>query len=190
MLHGRDHINQASQLQENSRKVALRVRLASPPTALVSVESLAHPPARKVKSATVFDRYAGPGRRHVFRPAFTGWPLPEPSDWAEYVNLPQTEAELEAVRRCLRRACPYGTRIWAEQLADKLGLQSTLRRADVARIQTVRKQATMRILPSICVYPLCSPMLKTSARARLADKAGESTARQATTFRNDLRRQA
>ena len=135
LLHGRDHINQASQLQENSRKVALRVRPASPPTALVSVESLAHPPARKVKSATVFDRYAGPGRRHVFRPAFTGWPLPEPSDWAKYVNLPQTEAALEAVRRCLRRGCPYGTRIWAEQTRRQARAPIGARRADVARIQ-------------------------------------------------------
>jgi putative transposase len=55
------------------------------------------------------------------------WPLPEPSDWIELVNLPQTEAELEAIRRCLRRGSPYGETPWAEQAAEQLGLQSTLR---------------------------------------------------------------
>lgn len=55
------------------------------------------------------------------------WPLPEPSDWLEQVNTPQTEAELEDIRRCLRRGSPYGGTDWAEQAAEKLGLQSTLR---------------------------------------------------------------
>ena len=56
------------------------------------------------------------------------WPLPQPSSWTEYVNLPQTEAEVEAIRRCLRRGSPYGNAVWIEQTADQLGLQSTLRR--------------------------------------------------------------
>ncbi len=34
------------------------------------------------------------------------WPLPHPRDWARYVNAPQTEAELEAIRRCVRRGSP------------------------------------------------------------------------------------
>lgn len=56
------------------------------------------------------------------------WPLPEPSDWVQYVNAPQTEAELEAIRRCVRRGSPYGNASWIEQTAESLGLQSTLRR--------------------------------------------------------------
>ncbi len=55
------------------------------------------------------------------------WPLPEPSDWIEYVNSPQTEAELEAIRGCLHRGGPYGTVAWTKQAAEQLGLQSTLR---------------------------------------------------------------
>lgn len=61
-------------------------------------------------------------------PLLADWPLPQPSDWTEYVNLPQTEAELEAIRRCVRRGSPYGSATWAERTADELGLQSTLRR--------------------------------------------------------------
>ena len=55
------------------------------------------------------------------------WPLPEPRHWCDHVNQPMTEAELEAVRRCLRRGCPYGHAAWVEQAAERLGLQSTLR---------------------------------------------------------------
>ena len=54
---------------------------------------------------------------------------PQPSDWTEHVNLPQTEADLEAVRQCLRRGSPYGNTTWTEQTAKQLGLQSTLRRS-------------------------------------------------------------
>ncbi len=60
-------------------------------------------------------------------PLLAEWPLPEPSDWIEQVNSPQTEAELEAIRRCLHRGSPYGNTTWAEQAAEQLGLQSTLR---------------------------------------------------------------
>ena len=55
------------------------------------------------------------------------WPLPRPTDWTEYVNLPQTEAEVEAIRRCLRRGSPYGGPVWTEQTAEQLGLESSPR---------------------------------------------------------------
>jgi putative transposase len=56
------------------------------------------------------------------------WPLPRPSDWVDYVNLPQTEAEVEAIRHCLRRGSPYGEASWTKAAAAQLGLQSTLHR--------------------------------------------------------------
>jgi putative transposase len=66
--------------------------------------------------------------RQTHGPLLCDWPLPRPSDWTEYVNLPQTEAELDGIRRCVRRGSPYGNAAWAEQTAAELGLQSTLRR--------------------------------------------------------------
>ncbi len=60
-------------------------------------------------------------------PLLADWPLAEPLDWCEQVNQPQTEAELEAVRRCVRRGYPYGSDDRAAQTAERLGLQSTLR---------------------------------------------------------------
>jgi putative transposase len=55
------------------------------------------------------------------------WPLPLPESWVEYVNTPQTEAELEALRRAVRRSCPYGSEGWQKQVAGRLGLSHTLR---------------------------------------------------------------
>jgi len=63
------------------------------------------------------------------RPAWLAqWPLPEPLDWPDQVNRPEIDAELEAVRRCVRRGSPYGNANWVEQTAEQLGLQPTLRR--------------------------------------------------------------
>jgi putative transposase len=55
------------------------------------------------------------------------WPLPLPADWPELVNAPQTEAELEALRRSVQRGCPFGAPGWQEQMAGRLGLAHTLR---------------------------------------------------------------
>jgi len=54
-------------------------------------------------------------------------PVPRRADWATWVNQPQTEAELQQIRRSLSRGAPYGEPAWAEQTARRLGLQATLR---------------------------------------------------------------
>ena len=55
------------------------------------------------------------------------WPLPMPRDWIQRVNRPQTEAELEAVRRSVVRGRPFGSAAWEKQTAVRLGLEYTLR---------------------------------------------------------------
>ena len=80
--------------------------------------------ARRIGNGEVCSSVRGEPRG----PLLAEWPLPEPSDWIEQVNMPQTEAELEAIRRCVRRGSPYGNAAWTEQTAEQLGLQSTLRR--------------------------------------------------------------
>ncbi len=55
-------------------------------------------------------------------------PVPLPSDWAEFVNAPQTLAELDAIRTCVNRQRPFGGDAWVLNSARTLGLQGSLRR--------------------------------------------------------------
>ena len=55
------------------------------------------------------------------------WPIPLPRRWLDYVNEPQTETELEALRRCGKRGQPFGGADWVASTAKNLGLESTLR---------------------------------------------------------------
>jgi putative transposase len=54
-------------------------------------------------------------------------PVPRPANWLEHVNEPQTEAEVERLRECLRRGRPYGASAWMMQTATRLGLEASLR---------------------------------------------------------------
>ena len=51
-------------------------------------------------------------------------PVPEPTGWVEMVNRPETEAELEAVRRSVLRSCPFGSAAWQQQTATQLKLEA------------------------------------------------------------------
>jgi putative transposase len=48
-------------------------------------------------------------------------------DWVEFVNAPMTDAEVEAIRVCVRRARPYGSDAWTRATAARLGLESSIR---------------------------------------------------------------
>lgn len=55
------------------------------------------------------------------------WPLRRPRQWQTLVNEPQTESELAAIRRCLRKGRPYGSDDFVTQAAARLKLEHTLR---------------------------------------------------------------
>ena len=56
------------------------------------------------------------------------WPVPRPRQWRTHVNKPQTESELEAIRRSVQRGTPYGSTKWLTQsAAARLQLEHTLR---------------------------------------------------------------
>ena len=55
------------------------------------------------------------------------WPVPVPARWLQRVNKPETENELAALRRSVRRGAPFGDELWQEQTAKDLGLESALR---------------------------------------------------------------
>ena len=55
------------------------------------------------------------------------WPLRRRPGWVDWVNAPQTEAELRAVRRSVDRGSPLGGPQWQGRVVRQLGLESTLR---------------------------------------------------------------
>jgi putative transposase len=61
------------------------------------------------------------------RKLLAAWPVPRKANWIDYVNLPQTEAELQAIRRSLQRGCPFGDDPWSDRVVRRLGLETTIR---------------------------------------------------------------
>jgi putative transposase len=61
------------------------------------------------------------------RDLLAAWPVSRRSDWPDYVNAPQTQAELNAVHRSIQRGSPFGDADWSERTVRDLGLESTLR---------------------------------------------------------------
>jgi putative transposase len=59
--------------------------------------------------------------------ALSDGPLPLPSRWISRVNAPQSEREVEALRRAVARGCPFGSPTWQTRTAARLGMESTLR---------------------------------------------------------------
>ena len=55
------------------------------------------------------------------------WLVADPRRWCKLVNAPQTEAEMEAIRRCVARGQSYGGEDWVRRTAGQLELESTLR---------------------------------------------------------------
>jgi REP-associated tyrosine transposase len=66
------------------------------------------------------------------------WPVERSSAWLEWVNQPQTAAELEYLRESVRCSRPYGTGRWAQETAEKLRLVNTIR----PRGRSLRPQTT------------------------------------------------
>jgi putative transposase len=57
----------------------------------------------------------------------SAWPVKMPRDWLAHVNKPQTETEVKALQRSMKRGTPYGSEEWQEKTAGKLELDFTLR---------------------------------------------------------------
>lgn len=52
--------------------------------------------------------------------------VPLPDNWADYVNEPQTPAEVESIRTCIQRQRPFGAGGWVEHQASDRGLLHSL----------------------------------------------------------------
>ena len=60
-------------------------------------------------------------------PLLTAGPVRHAAGWLAYVNEPQTEAAVEALRACIRRRRPNVERTWMERTARRMGLEASLR---------------------------------------------------------------
>ena len=54
------------------------------------------------------------------------WPIPEPDDWNNWLNLPQAATETDAIREHIRRSRPYGSPDWVNDTATRLEMGWTL----------------------------------------------------------------
>lgn len=54
-------------------------------------------------------------------------PVTKPRAWIRWVDQPQTNEELVALRRCSFKCAPFGSRHWVRDTADQMGLKSSLR---------------------------------------------------------------
>jgi putative transposase len=61
------------------------------------------------------------------RSLLAAWPMPRKANWVEYVNAPQSEAEIAAVRHSVQRGSPFGDESWSEKTVRRLQLESTIR---------------------------------------------------------------
>ena len=66
-------------------------------------------------------------RNHGASQWLTDWSMAQPEDWLTWTNEPQTDTELEALRRCVARGRPYGTETWVRRIIRRLNLEGTLR---------------------------------------------------------------
>jgi len=55
------------------------------------------------------------------------WPISRPRTWRAMVNRPQNERELKAIRKCVKKGCPYGSDRFITQASTRLKLEHTLR---------------------------------------------------------------
>jgi putative transposase len=65
--------------------------------------------------------------KNVERPLLDPGPVPRGQDWLRFVNEPQAEKELKAMRKSIHRGRPFGSTRWQQQTAKRLGLESSLR---------------------------------------------------------------
>lgn len=54
-------------------------------------------------------------------------PVELPDDWGRQVNRRQRPAQVESVRHSVIRGAPLGAAAWCKRIAERLGLQSSLR---------------------------------------------------------------
>jgi putative transposase len=66
-------------------------------------------------------------KSHPLKERLSPWPVTMPRNWLSWVNQPQDEKELAALRLSRERGRPYGDPAWVAKTAKRLGVMSSLR---------------------------------------------------------------
>lgn len=78
------------------------------------------------------------------------WPVARPADWNAFVNAPQTEAELDAIRNAVRTSEPLGDDEWKEAALGR----RPARKAGRPRRPEPRLSSTNDLRPQLPVHRL------------------------------------
>ena len=55
------------------------------------------------------------------------WPVPMPRGYVAFLNAPQTQSEIDDMRRSIIRGSPYGSHPWTENVIEQFKLGTTIR---------------------------------------------------------------
>lgn len=80
--------------------------------------------AEQWRWSSLWRRRRGPSVKSEWLAA---WPIEQPRNWVDWVNQPQTAAELESLRESVQRGRPYGSSNWIQTMVESLQLETTLR---------------------------------------------------------------
>ena len=71
-------------------------------------------------------RWTSLWQRHQERSdvSLSAWPLPLSTNWVDWVNQPQTESEVQRIRKSIRFDLPFGTEGWCLHTAEQLNLNA------------------------------------------------------------------
>jgi len=83
--------------------------------------------ANLVRSAADWNWSSISASRSKPRIVATPAPVSKPEGWLEFVDAPQSPAELDALRRCTQRNAPFGSTPWVRETAESLGLEASVR---------------------------------------------------------------
>ena len=82
------------------------------------------PPAERLRWGSLWRVYEGnPCQKRLL----SSWPLARPRRWRDHGNGPQSDEEVEAIRRSVVQGRPRGQANWVQRMAKRLGLEHTLR---------------------------------------------------------------
>ncbi len=80
--------------------------------------------AENWKWSSVWRRTSGtPQQQKLLSP----WPVPEPRQYLQYLNTPQTQLEEDAIERSISKNIPFGADSWRDAMIEKYELGQTVR---------------------------------------------------------------